>query len=150
MIILGLVDFMQKNYSKNDTMNENKLQKVYKYSRYPRDAKIYSDKGFISTDSGAQGGTHWTGFYIKNNKPFHFDSFGGAPDKFPLNQLPKPITYHNNEIQDENSRLCGIYCLCFFNNSRLCGIYCLCFFYLIEVMDYYDGFEKVFCINICQ
>ena len=25
----------------------------------------------------------------------YFDSFGGPPDAFMINQLPKPITYHN-------------------------------------------------------
>ena len=45
-------------------------------------------------------------FIQKNNKSFYFDSFGGIPDKFLLNQLTKPIIYHNYEIQDLNSKLC--------------------------------------------
>ena len=60
------------------------------------------------------GGSHWPCFYIKDKKKFYFDSFGGQPDKFLLNQLPKPIIYHNYEIQDKNSKLCGSYCLYFF------------------------------------
>ena len=40
-------------------------------------------------------GTHCTVFYVKNNKSYYFDSFGGQPDKYLLDQLTKPITYHN-------------------------------------------------------
>ena len=74
-------------------------------------------------------GTHWTCFIVKDNKSYSFDSFGGAPDKFLLNQLPKPIIHHKYKIQD--------------NNSQLCGSYCLYFFYLIERMNYYDTILKL-------
>ena len=63
------------------------------------------------------GGTHWVCFYIKDNKSYYFDSFGGSPDKFLLNQLPKPIIYHIFKIQNINSQ-------CYVDS------YCLYFFYL--------------------
>ena len=129
MKVLNFKDFMKKNNLKNDTMNESDLQKIYNHPIYPRDSKIYSDKGFINVDNGAMRGTHWCAFYIKGKKSFYFDSFGGAPDKFLLNQLPKPIIYHNYKIQDIN--------------SFLCGSYCLYFFYLIERMNYYDAVLKL-------
>ena len=110
-------------------MNESQLQKVYNYPIYPRDSKIYSDEGFVNIDNGSQGGTHWTCFIVKDNKSYYFDSFGGQPDKFLLNQLPKPITYHNYKLQDIN--------------SKLCGSNCLYFFYLIERMNYYDSILKL-------
>ena len=105
-------------------MNGSELQRVYNYNIYPRDSKIYSDKRFVNIDDGSQGGTHCTCFIVKVNKSYYFDSFGGLLDKFLLNQLPKPITYHIYKIQDTNSSLCGSYCL-----------YC---FYLFERMNYYD------------
>ena len=111
-------------------MNESKLQRVYNYPIYPRDSKIYSDKGFVNIDDGSQGGSHWTCFYSKDNKSYYFDSFGGTPDKFLLNQLPKPLIYHTYNIQDIN--------------SKLCGNYCLYFFYLIERMNYYDAILKIY------
>ena len=78
------------------------------------------------------GGGHWTCFIVKDKKSNYFDSFGGEPDKFLLNHLPKPIMYHNHKIQDLNSKLCG-----------LNGLY---FMYLIERMKYYDSIlKKVFC-----
>ena len=100
---------------KDDTINESELQTVYNYSIYRRDSKIYSDKGFVNIDDGSQGGSHWTCFIVKDNKSYYFESFGGQPDKFPLEQLPKPIFYHNYTIQEINFRRCGSYCLFFFN-----------------------------------
>ena len=115
-------------------MNESELQRVYNYPIYPRDSKIYSDKGFVNIDNGIMGGTHWTCFIVKDNKSFYFDSFGGQPDKFLIKQLPKPIIYHNYKIQDIN--------------SRLCGSYCLYFFYLIERINYYDTILKMYFESI--
>ena len=110
-------------------MNESQLQKIYYCPIYPRDSKIYSDRGFVNIDNGYQRGTHWTCFIVKDNKSYYFDSFGGQPDKFLLSQLPKPIIYHNYKIQDIN--------------SKLCGSYCLYFFYLIERINYYDTILKL-------
>ena len=130
MKVLNFKDFMKKYNLKNDTMNESELQRVYNYAIYPRDSKIYSDRGFVNIDNGAQGGTHWTCFYIRYNKSYYFDSFGGTPDKFLLNQLPKPIIYHYYKIQDIT--------------SKLCSSYCLYFFYVIEKMNYYDTILKMY------
>ena len=121
---------MKKVNLRNDTMNESELQRVYKYPIYPRDSKIHSDRGFVNTDNGSQGGSHWVCFIVKESKSYYFDSFGGGPDSFLLNQLPKPIIYHNYNIQD--------------TNSKLCGSYYLYFFYLIERMKYYDSILKKF------
>ena len=114
MRILNFKDFMNKHNLKNDTMNECELQRLYNYPIYPRDSKIYSDRKFVNIDNGSQGGTHWTCFMVKDEKSYYFDSFGGQPDKFLLNQLPKPIIYRIYKIQDINSRLFGSYCLYFF------------------------------------
>ena len=76
-------------------MDESKLQRIYKYPIYPRGSKITSDKGFVNIGNGQMGGTHWTCYIVKDNKPYYYDSFGVAPDTFLLEQLPKPIMYHN-------------------------------------------------------
>ena len=60
MKILNFNDFMEKYNLKNDTMIESQTQKFYNHPIYPRDSKIYSDRGFVNIDNGAQGGTHWT------------------------------------------------------------------------------------------
>ena len=110
-------------------MNESQLQKIYNYPVYPRDSKILSNKGFINIDNESQSGTQWTCFIVEDNKSYYFDSFGGAPDKFLLNQLLKPLIYRNYKIQDINSKLCGSYCLYFLN--------------LIGRMNYYDTILKL-------
>ena len=79
--------FHKKNNIKKDTLNESELQRVYKYTIYPRYSKNHSDKGFANIDDRSQGGSHWTCFIVKDNKSFYFDSFGGAPDTFLLNQF---------------------------------------------------------------
>ena len=134
MKILNFKDFMKKYKLKNDTMNESQLQKVYNYPIYPRDSKIYSDRGYINIDNGSQGGTHWCAFYVKDKRSYYFDSFGGAPDKFLLNQLTKPIIYHNYKTQDIN--------------SQLCGSYCLYFFYLTQRMSYFNAILKMYFESI--
>ena len=114
MTILNLKECMIKYNLTDAIMKESDLQRIYKYHIYPRDSKIYSDKVFVIIDDGSQGGSHWLCFIIKDNKSYYFDSVDGQPDKFLLNQLPKPIVNHNYKIQDINSKLCGSYCLYFF------------------------------------
>ena len=82
MKVLNFKELMKKYNFKNDNMDESQLQKNYIYPIYPGDSKIYSDKGFINIDDGSQGGTHWTCFIVKDNKPLYFDSSGSQPDKF--------------------------------------------------------------------
>ena len=130
MKISNFEDFMKKYNLKNITMNESELQRVYNYPIYPKDSKIHSNKGFVFFDDGRMGGSHWTSFIVKESKLYYFDSFGGQPDKFSLNHLPKPVIYHNYEIQDLN--------------SRLSGSSCLYFFYLSERMKYYDTILKMY------
>ena len=120
---------MKKYILRDDTTNETQLQKVYKFSIYPRDSKIYSNKRFVNIDHGSQGGSHWTCFIVKTNKSYYLDSFGGQRDKFLLKQLPKSIIYHDYKIQDINSNLCGSYCL---------------YFFLLARMNYYDGILKTY------
>ena len=59
MKVLIFKDFMKKYNLKNDTMNESELQRICNHPFYPRDSKIYSDKGFINIDDGSRCGTHW-------------------------------------------------------------------------------------------
>ena len=130
MRVFNFKDFMKKYISKKDTLTESEVQRVYIFPIYPGDSEKYSKKGFVIFDKGSMNGTHWTCFYIKDDKSYYLDSFGGAPDKFLLKQLPKPIIYHKYKIQDINSRLSDSYCL-----------YFSC---LIERMNYYDTFLKLY------
>ena len=111
---LCLRDSMKKCNLRIATTNESELQIVYKSHIYPRDSKIYSDRGFVNIDNGSQRGAHWTCFVKKDNKSYYFDSFSGQADKFQLKQLPKAMLYHIYKIQDKISKLRGSYCSYFF------------------------------------
>ena len=56
---------MKKYKLENDTTNESEIKRVYNYPIYPRDSKIYSDKGTVNIDNGSQGGTSLDMFYSK-------------------------------------------------------------------------------------
>ena len=49
-------------------MNESGLKRSYIFAIYPRDSKIYSERGFVNIDNGSLGGTHWTCFVVKDNE----------------------------------------------------------------------------------
>ena len=84
----------------------------------------------MNVDDGSLGRSHWKCFIVKVKKSYYYDIFGGAPDKFLVNHLPKPVIYHNYKIQDIN--------------SKLCGSFCWYFSYLFERMNYYDGIIKIY------
>ena len=80
---------------KNDTTNKSELQRVYIYKLHPTDSIITRNERFLNNDDSSLGGTHWTCFIVRDQKSYYSDSLGGVPDKFLLNQLAKPIIYHN-------------------------------------------------------
>ena len=55
-------------------MNESDLQRVSIYKTYPRDSKIYSNRGFVNVDKGNMGGTHWCALYVKIISPITLPS----------------------------------------------------------------------------
>ena len=101
MKIINFRAFLKKSNLENGTMNDSELQRVYNYKIFPGDCKINSEKEFVNIDDGVQGGTHWICFIVQNIKSFYFNSFGGQLDKFLLNQLPKPISYHKNKTREK-------------------------------------------------
>ena len=72
---------MRKYNLRNNTINEFDLQRIYQFPFYPRDSKVYSDKGFVNIDNASMGRSHWTCFIIKNNKSYCFDAINGQPGK---------------------------------------------------------------------
>ena len=122
-------DFMKIYKLKKDIMNESELQRVYNYKIYHRDSLITENKAFVNLDNGSMGVTQLCAFYAKDHKSYYFDSFGGQPDTFLLNQLPKPTKYHHYKLQDIN--------------STFSGSYCFYFFYLIEKKKNYDTILKL-------
>ena len=89
------------------------------YIIYPlnsRNSKIFSDIGFVNIDNRPQGvtrDTHRTCFIVKDNKSLYFDSLGGQPDNFLINQLPKAIIYQSIKFKFNILNYVHHY-LCFF------------------------------------
>ena len=69
------------------------------YSFFPRCSIETTKKRFINTDNGEQVGTQWNRFHKRDNKSYYFESFGGSPDKFSLQQIPIPLFFHNYKLQ---------------------------------------------------
>ena len=133
---------MEKYNLKDNTVTESDLKKNDNFPTYPRDSIITTDKELVNLDKGSMGGTRGTYFYIKDNadsmshagsakRSFYYDSFGGYPDKFLLQQLPKPTSILNFKIQDIDNKLC---------------VYCLYFFYLIERLDDPNAILKIYFV----
>ena len=49
---------MKKYKLKNNIKKESRIQKGYIYPIYPRDSKIYSDKGIVNIDNGQMDGRY--------------------------------------------------------------------------------------------
>ena len=97
-MILIWKGFFKKYNLEDDAVNESELKRVYNYHINRRDSKIRAGRCFINIDKGVQDGSHWTDFYVKDTNFFDFDSLEGPPEKFLLNQLPKPMSFHNYKI----------------------------------------------------
>jgi hypothetical protein len=71
----------------------------------------------LSNHDDGDGGSHWTAAYVEGNKAVYFDPFGTE-----FNEPPETIKrflgsldarYQKTQIQNENSYICGFYCLYF-------------------------------------
>ena len=100
-MILNLKFFVEKNKLKDNNLSEIDLTKVYNFPIYPRNNRILTAKVFVDISNGFIGRTHWTPLNMKD-KSFYFESFGVIKhDEVSLQQLPKPITFHNYKNQDK-------------------------------------------------
>ena len=113
---------MKKNNLKNYTMIKTDMKKLISFVFVQKISILITDKCFADIDNGSMGGNHWTCFYKKDNNLFYFDSFGGPPDTFLRQRIPKPITFYNFQSQNIESRLCGTYCLNFLLFNRKIGL----------------------------
>ena len=112
-----------------------KLEKKYKYKYngvYMRDQIKYIPKlnnsfSIINFDTSQNKGTHWVGIIQSYNYVYYFDSYGASPLQEVMN-LFKPefeILYINYAVQMQNTAICGLLVLVFFeyllklNSSRL-------------------------------
>ena len=114
---------------KNQTMKTSDLEEILYMAKiddveiYPGESKIKTSKGICNIDDGSQGGTDRVAFYVSTiHESEYFNSFGGPPDTWLIEQLPKAIKYYNYIIQGIDSES---------DDSMMCGTYCLYFLYLL-------------------
>ena len=88
-------------------MEENGLTRKLNVSVYTRDSKTITPQRLVNIDNGEQSGTHWTCFQMKN---IFFDSIEVSPEKISPEQVSKSIVSDNYNIQNINTRLCGLNC----------------------------------------
>jgi hypothetical protein len=83
-------------------------------------------------DNASLPGTHWVCYYVTKRKFLltgrsvifwdFFDSYGEAPEFYDLNTPPgHMVEYNQVSLQNENSSLCGEYCLHYLFNIA-CGL----------------------------
>ena len=82
---------MKKYNTKIDSVTETDLKKVLDYFTYLTDFITTTEKRSVNIEMGSMGGTHWTWFYVLENKSIYFDSFAEPLDKILLQQTLKPI-----------------------------------------------------------
>ena len=104
--------------------NINGFNGVFSRNNLP---KLKNGAYVINLDHSENTGTHWIVIFMKNNEVIYFDSFG-------VEYIPKEImkrienSFKNIKsnifrIQDNNSIMCGYFCILFieymFNNKTL-------------------------------
>jgi hypothetical protein len=79
----------------------------------------------VNLDS-KNGGSHWVALIYEPLYSIYFDSYGVIPPPEIINNIRSKTLYHSNFIiQDENSVLCGWYCIAFLyfiQNSKIKSI----------------------------
>ena len=80
-------------------------------------ARINDGAYVINLDDKNSSGIHWVSLFINKNTAVYFDSFGieYIPQEV-LNKIKdKSITHNIFRIQDNESIMCGFYCIAFIN-----------------------------------
>lgn len=100
---------------------------------YPKDdLPDIQGSGVINLDNKGNAGTHWCAWYEMPKYIYYFDSFGMPPPENFLETVNKPVKYTNNEIQKEDSIMCGWYCI-YFIRSLYNGVNIYDFLYEFDV-----------------
>ena len=129
--------------SSTECNNIMRLAKVKNYlgaehSRNNLPNKLYHGQSLIinlDKDSGA--GSHWLACYCGNKYTIYFDSFGIIPPPEIITFMKtanKPIIYNLDELQYENSILCGYFC-------------CVWLIKINRGVDFLDVFDKYHISN---
>jgi hypothetical protein len=67
--------------------------------------------GILNLDKFTGAGTHWTAWYVNNNKKIYFDSYGVGPPLELIKYLGPSIYCSTESIQPRGTPICGHLCL---------------------------------------
>ena len=83
--------------------------------------KINDEAYIINLEDKNSKGTHWVSFFIDKNLATYFDCFGiEYISQEVLNKFKeKSITHNIFRMQDNESIMCGFYCIAFMENIYL-------------------------------
>lgn len=103
-----------------DDCNDRKIEMIVcAIDKLPKRIKKKKEYGIvINLSVSSESGSHWTGLYIDSKKnAFYMDSLGfkyksNFIDKF-INKNCKTYTYNKTQLQQLNSKVCGMYSTCF-------------------------------------
>ena len=106
-----LTNFEIQEYYKN----KQRFNGVYSRDNLPNTIK--NGAYVINLNEYADAGTHWIALYVNKNEITYFDSFS---ENMFLGEIKKFIGYENIKtnifrIQEENSTMCGYFCIGFIN-----------------------------------
>jgi len=101
---------VKKSVPLNGVFSKDQLPTIPKAGGY-----IVNLQDSVDESGKSLPGTHWTAFYIENNKAIYFDSFGCLPPVEVESFLKpyKPYRYNRKEIQNIRGSVCGYYCFYF-------------------------------------
>ena len=113
-----LTNFEIMHYFKN----VNRFNGVFSRNNLP---KLKNGAYVIYLDHSENTGTHWAVLFVKSNEVIYFDSFGieYIPKEIMEKIKNKNIKTNTFRIQDNNSIMCGYFCILFIeymlNNKTL-------------------------------
>ena len=99
----------------------------------------------INIDDKKNKGTHWISLLINRNTALYFDSFGTAyvPEEVLIKIRYKSITQNIFRIQDNDSIMCGFYCIAF-REYMLAGKTLLDYTNLLSPNDYKKNDKRIY------
>ena len=112
-----LTNFEIQKYYKN----EPRFNCVFSRNNLPK--KIKDGAYIINLDEYANVGTHWIALFCKKNKIVYLDSFGVEYIPNKIKEFTEEFSGNKNiktnifRIQEDNSIMCGYFCIGFYVSS---------------------------------
>ena len=111
-ILVDSVALPNKPLSNLEIIDESKKLSMYGFrgvffrDTFHKKSKLINC-GILNLDSASGDGTHWVIWFRKNKNKFNFDSYGVQPPSELIAYLKSPISYNNEQFQQNGEVFCG-------------------------------------------